>query len=128
MATIQERNRSFRILFCYHGKRYSFTVGEVPLNEAELTAANVDRLLLRLAQNFLHLPPGCAIVTFVQNDGVVPEAAGPTPAEPVTFAAFRQRYLDTHRNGAMEAGSLNTVAMHPTTSSGRSGTSSPFTP
>src|SRR4051812_29052098 len=35
MATIQQRGDSYRILFLYHGKRFSFTLGAVSRREAE---------------------------------------------------------------------------------------------
>lgn len=35
MASLQERNGSYRILFCYHGKLHSFTLGKVQPGEAE---------------------------------------------------------------------------------------------
>lgn len=50
MATLQERNRSFHVLFCYHGKRESFTIGKVSRQEAGTTSAQVDYLLMRIAQ------------------------------------------------------------------------------
>ena len=36
MATIQERNKSFRILFVYQGKRHSITLGKVKPDEDDL--------------------------------------------------------------------------------------------
>jgi mRNA-degrading endonuclease RelE of RelBE toxin-antitoxin system len=38
MATLQERNGSFRVLFCYNGKRETFTIGKVSRQEAESTS------------------------------------------------------------------------------------------
>jgi integrase len=122
MATLQLRNGSYRVLFRHGGRRHTFTLGKVPEREAELTSANVDRILLRLEQGFLRLPPGVDVVEFVRNDGKdpeQPEVAGPAgkaeaPAAPaaVTFREFKDRYLETHGNGAMEENSLATVRMH----------------
>ncbi len=36
MAAVQERNNSFRILFRYLGRQYTFTLGEVARDEAEI--------------------------------------------------------------------------------------------
>lgn len=114
MAALQERNGSFRVLFRYLGKQYTFTLGEVPRQEAETKAGQVDYLLLRLKQNLLRVPAGISIVDFLQNDGQVTavEQAIAATTEPATFAAFRQKYLDTHRIGAMEQNSLKTTEMH----------------
>jgi hypothetical protein len=63
MAALQERNGSFRILFRYHGKQHTFTLGEVPRDEAENKARQVDYLLTRLKQRLLLLPKGTDIVS-----------------------------------------------------------------
>ena len=69
MATLQLRNGSYRILFCYRDRRHSFTVGRVDRREAELAAANVERILLRIDQGLLSVPQGETIVEFVRRDG-----------------------------------------------------------
>jgi hypothetical protein len=51
MATLQERNARFRVLFCYNGKRETFTIGKVSRQEAESTSAQVDYLLMRIEQH-----------------------------------------------------------------------------
>jgi hypothetical protein len=71
MAAVQERNGSFRILFRYLGKQYTFTLGKVPRDEAETKAAQVDYLLLRIKQGFVQLPPSVSITEFVEKDGQV---------------------------------------------------------
>ena len=48
MASLQERNGSYRILFCHHGKLHTFTIGKVEKDEAENKARQVDYLLMRL--------------------------------------------------------------------------------
>ena len=58
MASLQERNGSFRILFCYQGKRHTFTLGKVQRSEADRKAEHVDFLLMRIGQNLLEVPPG----------------------------------------------------------------------
>jgi hypothetical protein len=35
MASPQERNGNYRILFCHHGKLHTFTLGKVEKDEAE---------------------------------------------------------------------------------------------
>src|SRR5579864_113301 len=75
MAGLQSRNGSWRVIFWYRKKQYSFWVGEVEEHEAKAVAAKVDYWLMRLKQNLVHMPPGCDIVTFVQHDGKPPEHA-----------------------------------------------------
>ena len=58
MASLQERNGSYRVLFCHHGKLHAFTIGKVERDEAENKARQVDYLLMRLKQRLLVLPEG----------------------------------------------------------------------
>jgi hypothetical protein len=69
MASLQERNGSFRILFFHQGKLHAFTLGKVQHDEAENKAWQVDYLLMRLKQKLLVLPEGTDIVSFVEHDG-----------------------------------------------------------
>ena len=58
MAALQERNESFRVIFRYHGKQHSFTLGRVSRQEAEAKAGQVDLILLRIEQNLLVVTAG----------------------------------------------------------------------
>ena len=49
-ASLQERNGSYRLLFCYHGRQYTWTPGKVGKGETGNKARQVDSLLLRLGQ------------------------------------------------------------------------------
>jgi integrase len=115
MASLQERNGSYRILFCHHGKLHSFTIGKVEKDEAETKARQVDYLLMRLRQQLLVLPEGTDIVTFIEHDGKPPDA-GPSladaPRQVITIGLLRDRYLATHANGTIEANSLYTCKVH----------------
>jgi integrase len=115
MASLQERNGSYRILFCYHGKLHAFTIGKVGKDEAENKARQVDYLLMRLKQRLVVLPEGTDIVTFVEHDGKPPDI-GPmladAPRQAVTLGHLKDRYLITHGNGTIEANSLDTCRLH----------------
>jgi integrase len=114
MAFLQERNGSYRILFFYHGKLHSFTVGKVEKDEAEAKARQVDYLLMRLKQKLVAVPDGTDIVSFVEHDGTPPEAVPTLPAtrQVVTVRHLKDRYLDTHGNGTIESNSLDTCRLH----------------
>ena len=112
MATLQERNGSFRILFVYRGKRHTAALGKVPRDEAEATVGQFDLLLLRIKQNLIQVPPGDDISAFLLRGGKPSDENAPRPRDCVTFISFKERYLETHGGGAMEENSLSTVAMH----------------
>ncbi len=111
MATLQVRNNSYRILFCYAGHRYSFTIGAVTPREAENCAAAVDQTLLRMEQRLLHLPEGADVVAFVKSGGQVEEPTAPPP-EPLSLQKLTDAYLAAHGVGSIEENSLATVRMH----------------
>ncbi len=69
MASLQERNGSYRILFCHHGKLHTFTVGQVNKDEAETKARQVDYLLMRLKQRLLVLPETISSVCWRKRSG-----------------------------------------------------------
>jgi integrase len=115
MASLQVRNGRFRILFCYHGKLHTFTLGKVERGEAENKARQVDYLLIRLKQGLLVLPDGTDIVHFLRHDGKPPDTRPTLPAAPrqvVTLGQLRERYLATHGNGTLEANTLDTCRLH----------------
>ena len=74
MASLQNRNGSYKLTFCYHGKRHYLTLGKVSEQEAEAKSAQVDYLLLRIRQRLVQVPPGVPIEEFVQHDGEDREA------------------------------------------------------
>src|SRR4051812_38184345 len=107
MAAIQERNGSFRVIFRYRSRQHTFTLGRVHRAEAQAKADQIDYLLMRLGQGFLSLPPGGDIVAFVRNGGVPPQPTdadvGPTTRSEPTLADLRDRHLETHGDGTLEA-------------------------
>jgi integrase len=113
MASLLLKGGSYYCQFYHLGRRFTVTVGPVGKDEAEDFAGSAGQLLRRIKQGLIRVPPGVAITDFVVAGGqVTPVEEAAAPAEPASFAAVRQAYLDTHRHGAMEANSLQTVAMH----------------
>lgn len=108
MAALQHRNGSYRVIFRYHGKQQSFTLGGVSQEEAEKKSALVDYLLLRLEQRLATLPPGIGIVEYLQFDGKPKETDTP---DKLSLAAFRDRYLETHEN-SLEATTVEGIRLH----------------
>src|SRR3954470_19600821 len=99
MASLQQRNGSYRVIFTHLGKEHFVPVGKVSAEEAEAKAAQVEYLLLRLEQRLIELPPGTDIAEFVRFDGKAPARggeSGPPVAKNATLATLRDRYLATH--------------------------------
>jgi integrase len=110
MASLQQRNGSYRVLFQYRGKQYAAPIGKVSAEEAAAKVAQVDYLLLRLRQGLIELPAAIDIVEFIRHDGKPPTREAKA-APRLTLAAFISRYLDTHRE-SLEANTLATTELH----------------
>jgi hypothetical protein len=99
MAGLQKRSGSYRVIFRYRGKQHSLPLGKVSGKEARAKSAQVDYLLMRLAQRLVELPAGLDIVDFLLLDGKPPARAvnGDTPcSDKVALGDLRDRYLATH--------------------------------
>ena len=116
MASLQNRNGSFRILFRYQGTQHTLTLGKVDEDEAEGKAAQVDYLLMRLRQRLAFVPEGMGIVAWLECDGR-PESLPPAPAPPepkkqvLTLKLARERYLATHE-ASLEATTIESIRTH----------------
>jgi integrase len=115
MPSIQKKGQSYYCQFTYHGKRHTFTLGEVSAQEANAKASQVNYLLIRLKQGTLTLPAGIDIVHFMQQDGNPTKVAPTLPEAPrkgVTLIHLRDRWIETYANGTIEASSLKTCRIH----------------
>ena len=101
MASLQNRNGSYKLTFCYRGKRHYLTLGKVSDQEAEAKSSQVDYLLLRIKQKLVRVPAGVEIEDFVLNDGRVPEPHEALSAK-LGLGQLVKRYLETHGNGSFE--------------------------
>jgi integrase len=119
MAALQERNGSYRVIFWYHGKQESFTIGDVSETEANATLAIVENLLRGIRKKQIHIPAETDIVSFLckrlanlnRESDNTPEPE-PQPRNETTLGVLRDRYIATHSNGTIEKNSLDTVSLH----------------
>ncbi len=110
MASLQNRNGSWRVIFRFLGKQHSFWIGEVQEKEAGTIVGRVDYWLMRLKQNLVHLPPSCDIVTFLQHDGKPPQYVA-TPNRDLTVAKLRESYLASQER-KLEQTTLEGINLH----------------
>lgn len=111
MAALELRNKKYRVVFMYAGHKYAYSLDTNDREIAEALRGGVEKTMMLVQQKALRVPDGVDIVAFVRNGGKVEEPTTP-PSERVSFATFKQKYLDAHQNGALEVNSLSTVAMH----------------
>jgi integrase len=113
MASLQQKGESWYCQFMYRRRRHTLTLGKVHENEAKATAARIDYLLMRVRQRLLEVPHGVDIVTFLEFDGK-PPVVEPNQEQPklISFADFRESYLQTLSNGALEDNTIYTIQIH----------------
>jgi integrase len=112
MASLQRRADSWRVIFRYHGSQHFVTIGEVGETEARGVKARYEYLLRLLDQRLLNLPPGMDVVTFLRHDGKPPKQDTATALPDLDFRSFRDEYLKTVGNGAIENNTLRTSRTH----------------
>jgi integrase len=68
---------------------------------------------MRLKQHLVHLPSGCDVVTFIQNDGKPPEHAASMAAEQeeLTLSHLREAYFRSQEN-RLEGTTLDGIRLH----------------
>ncbi len=112
MASLQVRNGWFHLHFRYDGKQYSHALKTKDRREAEALRGSVDRVLLRLQNRELDAPsPNVDLAAFLLSGGKLSEDAKPT-ALSLTLIELRDRFLQTHGNGALESKKLIMYQIH----------------
>ncbi len=118
MASLQKKEESWHCQFRYQKQRRTWVLGPVEEIEAKAVKAKVEYILMRLKQRLLDVPAGMDIVDFLACDGKPPppapaaEESLPEERKPVLFSEFRDAYLKTYGNGAIEKNTLNTAKTH----------------
>jgi integrase len=114
MATLQQRGNGFRVLYLWHGKRHSLSLGKVRPDEANAKASQVDYLLMRLGQRLLTLPDGCDIETFLKFDGrppMNPTGEAQQPKRTWRLEEFTDAYLASNE-ASLEASTVRSIRRH----------------
>src|SRR5262245_11610605 len=112
MASLQERNGWFHLLFRYEGRQYSHALKVQDREEAEAMRGVVARVLIRIRNHEIPPPPGDADVpAYLLAGGKVVEPPKAAPA-PLRLGELATRYVQAHENGALEKNSLATVRLH----------------
>jgi integrase len=112
MANLQERKGWFHLQFRYQGRQYSQSLDTQERKEAEAIRGSVDRVLIRIKNRELPGPgPHDDIVAFFIAGGKPVEKPVAVQAA-LTAKDLKDRYLQAHGNGALEANSLATIRLH----------------
>lgn len=110
MATIENRNGKYRVIFYYGGRRHTSSLKVDDPDQAAWVAARVDETLSLIRRGTTSVPDGADFVQFVLSGGRQNQL--PQAAEIRTFKELRDRYLDVLGIGVVEANSLLTIRIH----------------
>lgn len=117
MASLEQRGNWFRVIFRHNGERHTHRLDTTDFKQAEILKGGIEHTLMLIEQNLLTVPDGADLYPFLVSRGQVVKAPEPVP-EPeeenplITLKQLKEKYLETHSLGAMEANSLATVTMH----------------
>jgi integrase len=111
VAALELRNKTYRVVFMYAGKKHAFSLDTGDNDIADALRGGVEKTLMMLNQGLLQLPKGADVVGFVKAGGKVAEPALPLP-DRCNLKKLTDAYLQSNANGAMEENSLATVRMH----------------
>lgn len=110
MASLERRGKKFRLVFRYAGKKYQHPLRTEHEREAEACAERVEENIRLLERGRLLLPPDADLPTFLLSDGKLNNT--PVPRARLTLGEFRNRYVETHSQGSLEAKTLQTIRTH----------------
>jgi len=115
MAWLEEHPTSghFKICFRLGGKKRKKTIKTTDRQVAEAALLRFQENIALLERGRLEAPPDADLAVFLLSDGKLTRSLQdvPTPSH-LTLAELRDRYIETHSNGAMEENSLDTVRLH----------------
>jgi integrase len=112
MASLQQRSGWFHLLFRFDGRQFSNALKTRDRREADAIRGTVDRVLIRVRNKEIPPPPPDADVTayLLAGGKVVEETRSATPV--LTLSELRDRYIQTHGNGALEPKTLVMLRIH----------------
>ncbi len=111
MAALERRNKTYRVVFMYAGKKYAYSLDTGDQAMAEALRGGVEKTLMLMGQGLLRLPDGADVIAFVKTGGKVEEPPSPV-VERLTLKKFVDGYLASQANGAIEENSLATLRLH----------------
>jgi integrase len=111
MASLELRNKTYRVVFMYGGHKYGYSLDTGDQETAEGLRGGVEKTLMLLSQGILKVPEGADVIDFVRNGGTAQEKTTPAPA-PTNIQQLKERYLEAQGAGAMEDSSLTTTRIH----------------
>jgi integrase len=112
MASLERRNGSWRVIFCYKRERRYFTIGEVSAAEAAVYKVSTEELLRLINRKLLSIPAGCTIEDFMFHQGKPPQdIAVAVERKELTLGELREAYFRSQEM-KLEQTTLDGIRLH----------------
>ncbi len=117
MASIEQRGKSYRVIFRFDGQRYTRSLQTKCERTATAALLRLEDNLRRVQLGTLLVPEAADSATFLLSDGQVTTQAKPE-AEPKpqprisTLSKLCEQYLDSMPEGALESTTLECLQIH----------------
>lgn len=110
MASIEQRGRSFRVVFRYHGRRFARSLRTSDEKQATATLARLEDNLRRVELGTLSVPEGSDVATFLLSDGR--RSAKRERSEIRTLSQLLSSYFENIPPDSLEETTLNGMRTH----------------
>ena len=77
VAALELRNKTYRVVFMYAGKKYAYSLDTGESDMAEALRGGVEKTLMLMGQGLLKPPEGGDVIAFVKASGKVEEPPPP---------------------------------------------------
>jgi hypothetical protein len=85
MAALELRNKTYRVVFMFAGRKFGYALNTGDRTTAEALRGSVEKTFTLIEQKILHVPDDADVIAFVKAGGRLDADAKPPPA-PLTLA------------------------------------------
>lgn len=110
MATLEKRGRSFRVVFCYGGKKFSRSLNTKNEKTAQGILARVESLLHQVSVGTHTIPTGVDLPSYLISGTTHTEA--PVQAVPLTLEQLFDLYFAGLPDNCLEADTIKLMKIH----------------
>ena len=110
MATLEQRNGGYRVVFRFGGKRFSRSVKTRNEKQANASLARLEDNLSLVERGTLAIPDGADVATFLLSDGRI--AAKPKPVTALTLDKLFDEYFKSIPPDGLEQSTIAGMQIH----------------
>ncbi|QDT37672.1 tyrosine-type recombinase/integrase [Stratiformator vulcanicus] len=112
MASLEQRNGRFSVIFRFEGRRYKKSLGTKSIGTAESRLTRLEETIRLAASGRLDVPGSADVATFLLSDGKRGDGSEANKRTTTTLSALFSDYFDQLADGTLEASTLLTMQIH----------------